>query len=64
MKLWQVSYQGHGLEPAGIYKVLAKLRLVSVIQWLEFHRLRKAFKGHGTVSRINGGLVIDITEAY
>lgn len=66
MKHWDVPVNnGHvdHFEPAGIYKVLARLHWVGVIRWLELHRLRRAFKGHGTVSRIGGSIVIDITEA-
>ena len=63
MKLWRVSHQGTHLEPVGIYGMLVNLGLVGIIRWVEYHRIRRAFKGHGTVSRVNGSIVINITEA-
>jgi hypothetical protein len=60
MKLWRVSHQ----EPVGIYWMLARLHMVWLFRWLEYHRYRRIFKGHGTVSRgIDGSIVINITEA-
>ena len=56
---WYVDF----FRPAGFYKLLAKLRMVWLQRELELIRYRKAFEGIGTVDRIKGGLVIDITEA-